>query len=311
MPKREVQAVPVTTLANGHDVTLAVHTVHGDRSGPSLGLVASVHGDEPMGVETMRRVLDAVTGAPELAGTITAIPVANPYAHMALSRNSPLDGANLNRIFPGSPTGSITEQIAHTLCEVLLGRIDYLLDYHSGGNFACVDYAYIHDDGAELSKAYGNELLFRGPGYPGSLGGVARSQGVHTVVSELGGGSQRIRHYLDKGVRCTFNLLRHLGMVEGEPERPVRQSIVERLDVLQPRHGGLLLSEVGPEQLGAELDQGTVLGRVIHPHTFVELEVITAPFDPSILVLTRPEYTTVSPGDYGFMVADGATAVVA
>lgn len=310
MPTRDMHTVPVTTLGNGHEVALAVHTIRGERPGPRLGLVASIHGDEPLGVETLRRVLDAVAAEPDLAGTITAVPVANPYAHMALTRNTPLDGVNLNRIFPGSATGSITQQIAHTLCEILVGQVDYLIDYHSGGNLACVDYAYIHDDSAELSKAYGNEVLYRGPGYPGSFGDVTRSHGIPTVVSELGGGSQRIPHYLDKGVRNTFNLLRHLGMLKGEVQPPARQRIVDRLDILQPRHGGLLLSEVGPDQLGTELDEGTVLGRVIHPHTFAELEVFTAPFAPTIMVLTRPEYTTVSPGDYGFMVADGATATV-
>ncbi len=81
--------------------------------------------------------------------------------------------------------------------------------------------------------------------------------------------------------------------------------------MLQPRYGGLLLSEHDAEQLGTEVAKGTALGRVVHPHTFVELEVIRAPFDPTILVLTRPPFTTVAPGDYGFMVANAATATPA
>jgi hypothetical protein len=51
-----------------------------------------------------------------------------------------------------------------------------------------------------------------------------------------------------------------------------------------------------------------VLGRVIDPATFDELEVLTAPYDPTYLILSRTPVTQVSPGDYGFMVADGATA---
>ncbi|HWL96733.1 MAG TPA: succinylglutamate desuccinylase/aspartoacylase family protein [Nocardioidaceae bacterium] len=308
MPTRQMHTVPVTTLANGHELELTVHTVTGEHDGPRLGMVASIHGDEPMGVETIRRLLETVTSEPELAGTITAVPVANPYAHMALTRNTPLDGVNLNRIFPGSRNGSVTEQIAHTLCELFIGQVDYLIDFHSGGNLACVDYAYIHDDDAALSKAYGTELLYRGPGYAGSFGDLTRAQGIPTVVSELGGGSQRITHYLDQGVRGGFNVLRHLGMVKGEPDRPDQQRVVDELVVLQPRYGGLLLAEYQPESLGLEVPQGTPLGRVLHPHTFAELEVIRAPFDPSILVLTRPAYTTVAPGDYGFMVANGGTA---
>jgi hypothetical protein len=36
---------------------------------------------------------------------------------------------------------------------------------------------------------------------------------------------------------------------------------------------------------------------------------VTTPFDPSLLVLVREAVTKVDPGDYGFMVANGATAV--
>ena len=308
MPTRDLHTVPVTTLANGHDLALTVHTVTGESEGPRLGLVASIHGDEPMGVETLRRLLDAVAAEPEVAGTITAVAVANPYAHMASTRNTPLDGVNLNRIFPGSATGTVTEQLANTLTRVFLGNVDYLVDFHSGGNQACVDYAYIHDDGAELSKAYGTNLLYRGPGYPGSFADVVREHGIPAVVSELGGGNQRVDHYLDQGVRGGYNILRHLGMLKGQPERPPHQRIVDELRVLQPTHGGLLTTALGPDQLGSELTEGTVLGRVIHPHTFTELEAIHAPFDPTILVLTRPEFSTVAPGDYGYMVANGATA---
>ena len=51
-----------------------------------------------------------------------------------------------------------------------------------------------------------------------------------------------------------------------------------------------------------------MLGRVVDPYTFDELQVLSAPYDPTYLVLSRSPVTQVSPGDYGFMVADGATA---
>jgi predicted deacylase len=311
MPTRELHTVPVTTLANGHRVELTVHTVRGDKAGPRLGLVSGVHGDEPLAVETVRRVLEMAAGSADFAGEIVAVPVANPYAHLALERNTPLDGANLNRIFPGAADGSLTEQVAHALLGIFLGRIDCVIDFHSGGNFACVDYAYIHDDGAELSRVYGTRLLYRGPGYPGSFTSITRDNGIPAVVSELGGGSQRIGHYLDQGVRGATNVMRHLGMLDGPVRKTEGQRIVDELVILRPRSGGILLSQVGPDRLGEEVAAGTVLGRVINPHTFEELEVIKAPFESTIMVLTRPEYTNVNPGDYGYMVANGATAIPA
>jgi uncharacterized protein len=300
------QRATVTTLANGHEVTLPVHRFTGRPRGPRLGVVSGIHGDEPLAVETVRRFLAEAADA-ELTGSILAVPVANPYAHMALTRNTPLDGENLNRIFPGNAGGTVTAQIAAKLVEIFIDEVDYVIDFHSGGLTACVDYAYLSQD-PELSKAYGADLLYRGPGYVGTFTSILQEAGVPALVSEFGGASARIEHYLDKGVRGALNVLRYLGMLPGEVVRHPGQRIVTDLRVLSPKHGGIMLSEFVPDRLGEQIPQGTVLGRVLSPYTFEELEVIVAPFEPTLLVLTRPAYTNVSPGDYGFMVADGATA---
>jgi hypothetical protein len=69
-----------------------------------------------------------------------------------------------------------------------------------------------------------------------------------------------------------------------------------------------MISHVEPERLGASVAESTELGRIVDPYTFQVLEVVEAPFDPSLLVLVREPVTKVDPGDYGFMVANGATA---
>jgi predicted deacylase len=302
-----IEEIPVTTLASGHRLALTVHTLTGAQEGPRMVLFGGIHGDEPLGSETVRRVLQTVDPA-ALKGTIVAVPVANPYAHQALTRNTPLDGVNINRIFPGNASGSVTEQVAATLCGILEGA-DHFIDFHSGGNFATVEYAYIHDAGAEMSRAYGCSLLYHGTPYGGSATGWALEQGIHCMVSELGGGGQRIDAYLTKGVDGTMNVLRTVGMLPGEPTPPpADQVVVETLSVLAPTAGGVMLSDFGVDRIGERIPKGTVLGRVLSPYTFEELEVISAPYEPSILVLGRESMTNVAPGDYGFMVADGATA---
>ena len=303
-----VDRVPVTTLANGHRLVLTVHTLHGASSGPNLVLFGGVHGDEPMGPEVVRRVLESVNPA-ELSGQIVAIPVANPYAYQAASRVTPQDGVNLNRIMPGDPAGSVTEQLAATLAGILDDGTTHFIDYHSGGILPCVDYSYLHDAGAEMSRAYGCRILYHHDSYVGSTTDYALGRGINCMVSELGGGSQRVEEFLQRGVTGTHNVLRTLGMLPGDPTpAPEDQVIVDTLTVLRPGNGGVLLSEFGSGRIGETLPAGTPLGRVISPYTFEELECITAPYDPTILVLTREAVTTVHPGDYGFMVADGATA---
>ncbi|HEX6444210.1 MAG TPA: succinylglutamate desuccinylase/aspartoacylase family protein [Streptosporangiales bacterium] len=305
-PGRELTQVPVTTLGNGHRLGIAVHTVRGANPGPRMVFFGGIHGDEPMGSETVRRLVEAIDPA-ELTGTVVAVPVANPYSYEAGTRHTPQDGLNLNRIFPGDRQGSLTEQIAAVLAGILDGA-DYFVDFHSGGTHPTVEYAYIHKAGAEMSRAYGCTLLYHHAAYDGSATGWALENGISCMVSELGGGGQRTREYLERGVAGGLNVLRTVGMLSGEPTPPPDdQYIVTTLTVLRPTVGGVLLSEYPTDRLLSEVDKGTVLGRVVDPHTFETLEEISAPYQPTVLVLTREPFTRVWPGDYGFMVADGAT----
>ncbi|HZV51045.1 MAG TPA: succinylglutamate desuccinylase/aspartoacylase family protein [Candidatus Dormibacteraeota bacterium] len=305
--RSRLTTIPVHTLANGHQLVLHVHEMESGRPGPTLGVIATIHGDEPLSIEIVRRLLQEVDLS-RLRGRIRALPVANPYAYQSSTRNLPLDMSNLNRIFPGDPDGMLSEQLAHVICSHFLPGLDALVDLHSGGIWPTVDYAYIHDEGADLSRVFGLDLLFKGPSYAGSLGNHARQNGIPTVVSELGGGQADNERFIGRGVRGIVNVMRHLGMLPGRPELPDRQTIVHDIRILRPHHGGMMLSEIGVERLGQAVPVGTLLGRVVSPYTFETLEEVRAPFDPSIMVLTRQRFTKVEPGDYGFMVADGAGA---
>lgn len=308
MTDAQMARLPVATIANGHTLELVTHRIRGRAGeGPTLGLIAGIHGDEPLGVETVRRFV-AELDPSTFSGQLFVLPVANPYAFQGLTRNTPIDMSNLNRVFPGDAGGMLTDQLAHAIVELIVPNCDYLIDFHSGGNLATVDYVYLHDtDG--LAEAFGCEILFRGPSYPGSLGDYCRTNGVPTIVSELGGGQQLNAHYVEKGLRGIRNVMKKLGMLLGEPEVPEQQVVVDELIILRPHHGGLMLSSVEPARLGEAVAAGTELGRVVSPYTFEVLETITAPFDPSLVVLVRESVTKVDPGDYGFMVANGAGSV--
>jgi predicted deacylase len=305
-----VEQLPLFTLANGHRVDLVAHVVTGSTAGPTLGLVAGVHGDEPVSVEIVRRIV-LETAPAELAGTIIALPVANPYAVQHRTRNTPLDMQNLNRSMPGDPNGLLTDQLADAICQRFVPRCDALIDLHSGGDFATVDYSYIHDTGADLARAYGREVLFRGAPHAGSLQEYALSRGIPVVLSELGGGQHDNERFVEKGVWGVRNVMRRLGMLSGTAESAPRQVTVDELITLRPHHGGFLYSSVSLGHLGKSVPRGELLGRVVSPYTFEVLEELRAPYDPTILVLVRTSFTTVDPGDYAFMVANGATATPA
>ena len=69
----------------------------------------------------------------DITGQVIIVPGLNTPAVRASSRVSPLDGKNLNRTFPGDPTGGVTDQIAHYVETELLPLSDAAIDLHSGG----------------------------------------------------------------------------------------------------------------------------------------------------------------------------------
>lgn len=306
MPEKQYEQIPVTTLASGYQLTLPVHRITGAESGPTLGLIALIHGDEPLPNVIMRRVLAELEPS-QLKGTVLMMPVANPLAYEALTRNTPLDMTNMNRIFPGSPDGLLTEQIAHVITTQFVPQLDYLVDMHSGGTFPTVDYVYLSKVEPKLSFAFGFDILYDGPGYVGTLSNVTEEQNIPTVVAEIGGGSLVDATYIERGVRGVFNVMKYLKMIEGQPELPASQTVVKEMAVIRPRTGGVLYPEVHLDQLGQIVPGGTVLGRVISPYTFEELEVITAPFEKSLMILLRGAISRVNPGDYAYMVANAAS----
>lgn len=303
-----IEQLPVTTLSSGMELSLTLHRLTGSGDGPKLLLLGGVHGDEPMGVEIVRRAFAALVGQ-EFTGEVLALPVCNPFALQALHRNSPIDGGNLNRVMPGSAGGTITDQIAATLTEFLKNSgVTHMIDFHSGGNLATVDYAYLDTDCPEMAIAFGTPLLYDHSPYTGTTTGIGKELGIESMVSELGGGSQRIEYYLDRGVRGVQNVMRKLGMLAGEPGEPeAPQQIVHEIANVNPQHGGILISEIGADRLGESIPQGTLLGTVHSPYTFEVLEELRAPYEPSVLILTRESMTIVAPGDYGFMLGNGST----
>ena len=301
------ERIPVTTLASGSELFFPLHRLEGRAPGPTLGLSAVVHGDEPLTNEVIRQVLTRVDPA-KLQGTILAVPVANPLAFERLTRHTPIDMLDMNRNFPGNPAGWLSEQMAHVLATRFVSQLDVHLDLHTGGIFPTVDYVYIFDKSRELSLAFGSRFLFEpSQPYQGTFAVPAREKGIPFFTAEVGGGSFLDAHYVEHGVRGVMNVLTQLGMIDGEVVRPPRQTIVTEMAVIRPRAGGMLYPEIGLDRLGQEVRGGTLLGRVVSPYTFETLEEIRAPFDLGYMILLRGGMMRVNPGDYGYMVANAAT----
>src|SRR5256884_2729758 len=122
--------------------------VRGREPGPTLALIAGTHGDEVAPVIALQRVRRELDPA-RLRGTVLLVHVANlPSFLRRTVYYSPIDGKNLNRVYPGKRDGTVSERIADAITREIIERADYLVDIHAG-------------DGNERSEEHTSELQSR------------------------------------------------------------------------------------------------------------------------------------------------------
>jgi hypothetical protein len=298
--------VPVTTLASGHDLALTIHVLKGAHAGPTVGVSAMIHGDELEGLLIARDLYRTLDPA-QLHGSVWILGVANPLAMEGITRNTPIDMLDMNRLFPGAPDGWLSEQQAYAIAHEFIDHVDYLIDIHAGGTFPWVDYCYVIND-VGLSRAFLPHLLYQPVvGYPGTTATYAEQHGVKCMVVEIGGGYRDQQTHVANGLRGVLNQLRYAGVLKAELEQRPGQVLMREMKVMRPRHGGICVPRraLAP---GEVLSLGTPLADVVSPYTFETLETMVAPFEQNIVVLCRNYSTRIHPGDYGFMMGNAATA---
>ncbi len=124
---------------------LPITILHGVKPGPTVLLVAGVHGSEYAPIIALQRLSPKLDAA-RLSGTIVLVHTANPPSFFKRTiYYSPVDGKNLNRSFPGKADGTLTERIAHTITTKLIPRADYVIDVHCGdGNEDLIPYLALY-----------------------------------------------------------------------------------------------------------------------------------------------------------------------
>lgn len=297
---------PITTLASGFELGLTIHVIQGTKPGPAVGISAMIHGDELDGLLIARELVRALDPS-TLRGSVWILGVANPLAMEGISRNTPVDMLDMNRLFPGSVDGWLSEQQAYVIAHEFIDQIEVLIDLHCGGTFPWVDYCYVIND-ADLSRAFLPALLYQpATTYSGTTATYAEQRGVRCTVVEIGGGYHDQPLHVANGVRGVMNQLRHVGALAGPVERRAGQVLMRDMKVMRPRHGGICMprATLAP---GQTLSSGTVLADIVSPYTFEVLETMSVPFDENIVVLCRNVVTRIHPGDYGFMIANRATS---
>jgi predicted deacylase len=259
----------------GDALSTPVIVVRGASPGPRLCMTAAVHGDELNGVEIVRRVMNGVDES-RLAGAVIGVPIVNLFGFSRGSRYLP-DRRDLNRFFPGSPTGSVASRIAHSLFHEVVAHCDALVDIHTG-SFDRSNLPQIRGDLTipsvlDLTRSFGDTAVLHTPGDRGMLRRAATDRGIPAVTFEVGSPLRLEPEEIAQGVAAIQTLMQRMGMtprrrgVRNEP-----QPIYYESRWIRATGGGMLFSEVA---LGERVRAGQRLGRVVDPLRDHEREIIS------------------------------------
>lgn len=302
MNKIEYTEIPVCFLANGLELKLPVHIIEGNEKGPTVGITACVHGDETIGVEIVRRVYEELKNK-DIKGTVKIMPLANPLAFEDAARNTPIDRTNMNRIFPGRYSGTLTDIQARKIADEFLLDLDAYIDVHAGGQDPVVYYTYIVND-EEFSKASLSKILYRpAQDYVGTTATFTKPKGIPTVTIECGGGPND-QKYIDQGVEGILNMLRQKKVIDEEVKTRDDQITVRHIEHVNPHHGGLLVPGLTYDSVNEIVEGKVTLAKIYNPKTFELIEEIKAPYDKNLIILMRGSTNRVLPGDFCFMIGD-------
>lgn len=294
-------SLPVSTLPDHTPVGLQVQVLQGKRTGPTMFVSAAVHGDEVIGVEIVRRLLRAPQ-LRSLRGTLLVVPVVNSYGFLSRSRYLP-DRRDLNRCFPGSPSGSLGSRLAHIFLNDVVTRCDFGIDLHSAAihrsNLPQVRVSPGDRVTAKMAQDFGAPVVLTSPLRDGSLRAVAAKHGVPIVLYEAGEGLRFDEMAVRAGVAGILRVMRGQDMLpaKGIARAKVAPHLCRSSTWLRAPAGGLLRTFRAEGETVAE---GDVLATVSDPFGAVDTDLV-AP-GPGILI-GRAILPVVNEGDAVFHLA--------
>ncbi|TCD14555.1 succinylglutamate desuccinylase/aspartoacylase family protein [Oricola cellulosilytica] len=300
--QRATIGISLGMLSNHVPMELPIRVIHGKRPGPTFFVSAAVHGDEILGIEIIRRVLQSPL-MEKLRGTLIAVPIVNGPGFIAHSRYLP-DRRDLNRSFPGSERGSMAARLADTFLREIVLRCETGIDLHTAAlhrtNFPQLRF----DNSATerlraLADAFGAPVTIESSLRTGSLRETAKRNGVEMLLYEAGEALRFDEFSIRIGVRGVMSVMQQLGMFPAKSVSPPRRKPVRSKSSYWVRapEGGILRMN---RTTGDLVETGEAIAVLSDP--FGEYEVtITA--EAAGVIIGRTNLPTVNMGDALFHIA--------
>lgn len=298
---RRIVDIPISVLSNHTPMSLPVQIIHGRKDGPTVFVSAAVHGDEIIGVEVIRRLVRS-SALKRISGTLLLVPIVNAFGFISHSRYLP-DRRDLNRSFPGSPTGSLASQLAYRFLNDVVSLCDIGIDLHSAAvhrvNLPQIRINADDPKALELARVFEPPVIIKSPLREGSLRAAAAKIGVPMLLYEAGEALRLDEFSARVGVKGILKVLKQLGMISARSIKigNVAPPLVEKSAWLRASEGGIFRTS---RNVGDVVRKGDTMGYIADPFGEKETELKS---DVSGLIVGRTNHPSVNQGDALYHVA--------
>jgi predicted deacylase len=286
----------VSALGDGSRLRVPIRVMAGAGSGPCVAVVAGIHGNEADGVLAVHALGRTLQPA-KLRGRLVLIAVANPMAFIAGERKCPVDGEDLNRIFPGDRDGSISHRLAERLYYGAVGKADFVASLHGWGHWGSTFHHVEYDGSLPTATASRKACVASGfnaicsDSWPkGMMVRACAEAGIPAWEGEVGGGGSfncaNVVFYVER----LRSLFQHLGVLPGMPPANDNPEFFCHTDVRAPA-GGMWRPAAAP---GDRVQAGGTLGAIFTLHG-EEIDIVVAPRD--CVVASVRTYISARPGE--------------
>ena len=256
--------INIARLPSHTQIDTPIYVYRAKEEGPTLALMAGMHGDEINGMEIVRRILD--NGHNRVRrGTVVCMPIINMYGFLNYSREVP-DGKDINRSFPGSKNGSLASRVAYHVTHDVIPFIDYGIDFHTGGamrtNYPQVRCMMENPKNVELAEAFHAPFTIDSPFRPNSLRQTAAKKGKNIIVYEGGESVRFDQHAIEEGVEGTLRLMKHLNMIDNAPAPRKENKVIWSSSWIRAKSAGLFQPTI---QCGDLVEKDQRVGTITDP----------------------------------------------
>lgn len=254
----------VAKLHTRTSVEVPVIIERSKKSGPTVLLTAGIHGDEVNGVEIVRQIIAKGINKPK-RGTIICVPVINIFGFLHAQREFP-DGRDLNRVFPGTKSGSLASQVAYKLIHEIIPHVDLAMDFHTGGadRFNAPQIRITNGEPVldELANTFGAPFVLYSKNLNKSFRNTCYNLGVPHLLFEGGKSFNFSTSVTNTGVNGAKRVLAHLDMLHSKfkVSKPRKECVfILKNRWIRAKYSGMFRASVS---LGSKVNKDDVIGHI-------------------------------------------------